>query len=125
MYNHTIINSYTDDAGMVVNVATKFTGQTVSGYDGTIAALATNVLVEVAFAIADLQSLCIWSDTNLTIKTNSSTSPTQTINLLASVPIVWGTGLGSADPITADVTALYVTNAASNLANFKVRALTS
>jgi hypothetical protein len=125
MFNHSITHGYTDDGGNVFNSIIKFTGQTEAGYDGTIAANATDFLIDIAFPITGLQSLCIWSDTNLTVKTNSSSSPVQTIALLANVPISWGAGTGATDPITAAVTSLYVTNATANPAKFKVRALST
>src|ERR1700746_567894 len=125
MFNHTIIDSYTDDAGAVFSTSNKFTGQTEAGYDGTIAANATNFAIDIAFPITGMQCVCLWSDTNLTVMTNSSSSPAQTINLLANVPVEWGTGMGTTNPITAAVTSLYVTNATANPAKFKVRALST
>jgi hypothetical protein len=125
MFNHAITNGYSDGAGTVVNAVTKFTGQTEAGFDGTIAANATDSAIAIAFPVTGLQSLCIWSDTNLVVKTNNATTPGQTINVLANVPIQWGTGMGATDPITAAVTSLYVTNATANPAKFKVRALST
>lgn len=124
MFNHAIIDSYTDDAGAVFSTSNKFTGQTEAAYDGTIAANATNFAIALAFPVTGLQSVCIYSDTNLTVMTNSSSSPAQTINLTANVPIEWGVGMGT-NPITAAVTQLFVTNATANPAKFKVRALST
>ena len=125
MFNHTIIDSYTDDAGAVFNAANKFTGQTEAAYDGTIAANATNFAIALAWPVTGAQSLCIYSDTNLTVLTNSTTTPGNTINLLANVPVEWGTGMGATNPITVAVTQLFVTNATANPAKFKVRALST
>jgi hypothetical protein len=125
MFNHTIIDSYTDDAGAVFSTSNKFTGQTEAGYDGTIAANATDFFIDIAWPTTGAQSLSLWSDTNLTVKTNSNTAPVQTINLLANVPVEWGTGMGTTNPITAAVTSLYVTNGTANPAKFKVRALST
>jgi hypothetical protein len=124
MFTHTIIDSYTDDAGSAFNASNKFTGQTEAAYDGTIAANATDSYIDIAWPTTGAQSLCLWSDTNLTVKTNSSTAPVQTIALLANVPLEWGTGMGT-NPITSAVTSLYVTNATANPAKFKVRALSA
>ena len=125
MFNHTIIDSYTDDAGAVFSTSNKFTGQTEAAYDGTIAGTTTDQLIDLAFPTTGLQCVCLWSDTNLTVKTNSNTSPAQTINLLANVPVEWGTGMGGTNPITAAVTSLYVTNGTANPARFKLRSLST
>ena len=62
---------------------------------------------------SQVQALLISSTGALTIKTNSSTSPTQTITLVANQPVIWKTGEGSC-PITADVTDIYVTNSGAS-----------
>jgi hypothetical protein len=124
MFTHTIIDSYTDDAGAAFSSSNKFTGQTEAAYDGTIAASATDFLIDIAWPTTGAQSLCIYSDTNLTVKTNSSTAPVQSLSVIANVPIEWGVGMGT-NPITSAVTTLYVTNATANAAKFKVRALST
>ena len=125
MFTHTITTNYNDDSGLVVTQANKYTGQTEAAYDGTIAANATNFLIDLAWPLTGMQALLIWSDTNLTVLTNSSSSPAQTINVTANIPIKWGAQEGNANPITAAVTSLYVSNATVNAAKFKVRALTT
>lgn len=126
MFTHTITLGYVDDAGLVPgNVANKYTGQNKSSWSGSISASTNNQLIDLAFPITGLQSLWIWSDTNLTILTNSTTSPGQTINLVANVPLYFGSGLGVTNPITVAVTALYVTNGTVNPAKLEVRALSA
>jgi len=125
MFTHIITNSYSDDAGPVISAPLKHTGQVEAGYDGTIAANATDALIDIAFPLTGLQSVCLWSDTNLTVKTNNATTPGQTLSLLAGVAVQWGAGSGATNPITAAVTSLYVTNATAAAAKFKVRALST
>jgi hypothetical protein len=68
------------------------------------------------------------SDQAVTVKTNSSGSPTNTFVLAAGVPLQF---FVTADPawrdsngtIVADITALYVTNAGGTAANFQIRSL--
>ena len=125
MFTHTINISYVDDAGLVPTaVANKYNGQNKASYSGSIAASTTDQYIDMAFPTTGAQSLWMWSDTNLTVKTNSSTVPAQTINLLANTPVYWGTGLGT-NPITAAVTALYVTNATAAAAKIEVRTLSA
>jgi len=125
VFTHTIIDSYTDSGGAVFSSSNAFNGQTMAAYDGTIAANTTDFAIDIAWPVTGAQSLCLWSDTNLTVKTNNNTTPVQTLSLLANVPIEWGTGMGSTNPITTAVTQLYVTNATANPAKFKVRALST
>jgi hypothetical protein len=126
MFTHTINISYVDDAGMVPGaVGNKYNGQNKSSWSGSIAATTTDQFIDLAFPTSGMQSIWIWSDTNLTVKTNSSSSPTQTIALVANTPVYWGTGLGLTNPITAAVTSLYVTNATANAAKFELRALST
>ncbi len=59
-----------------------------------------------------MQSLYLYSDVALTIKSNSSASPAATINLPAAEALIWPNG-GAANPFGAtDVTALYITGPA-------------
>ena len=125
MFTHTITTNYSDNGGLVVAQPNVYTGQTQASYDGTIAANATNFLIDLAWPLTGMQALLIWSNINLTVLTNSSSSPAQTINVTANIPIKWGAQEGNANPITAAVTSLYVTNATANPATFKVRALTT
>lgn len=93
------------------------TGNTVGGneiaIDVTIPASQTNLLFAISFLVAGLQSFLLVASTNLTIKTNSSTTPGNTINLTAGIPLCWYAGCGFANPFTVDVTAWYLTNSTS------------
>ena len=123
MFNHTITTGYADEGGNVQTVVTKYTGQTEVGFDGTITAGSTNAPVNLAWQHAPMQSFMLWSDQALTVKTNSSTAPVQTIALAGNQEITWGTGQAGTNPITTDVTALFVTNAGSVDSKFKLRVL--
>lgn len=123
MFNHSITTTYNDDSGVVQTVLNKFTGTTEVGYDGTINAGTTDFEIDIGWKISTNQSLMMWSDQALTVKTNSSTTPGQTISLAANVMLEWGVGLGEINPITVDVTKLFVTNAGTTNAKLKMRAL--
>jgi hypothetical protein len=73
------------------------------------------------------QAICLmlWADQPVTVEVNSSTSPAQTINLAANQMMQFGVGTGLTNPFTVDVTKLFVTNAGTANANFKVRVLTA
>ena len=90
--------------------------------DAGIAANATVAEVVVPIDISKTLMLLLSSDTDMTLKTNSSGSPTDTITLTGGVPIFWQTGMPNC-PITADVTKFFVANGAA-AGTLKIRVLT-
>lgn len=83
----------------------------------------TNKEVDVAFALAKLKAIYLYASQDVTVKTNSTGSPDDTISLVAEKPLVWYTGGSFANPFTADVTKLYITNASGSDATVRLRAL--
>lgn len=91
--------------------------------DVAVADGATALQANLAVDISALKSLYISSDQNLTVKTNSSGSPDDTLTIKANSPLIWTPDCGFACPLTEDVTALYLANAAGEDATLKVRLL--
>lgn len=79
-------------------------------YDGSLAANQTDALVAAAIDVSQIVGLYMYSDADLTIQTNSGSSPADTINLDGGTPLVWIKDQGTTCPLTTDVTALYLTN---------------
>lgn len=115
MFTHRITQTYNDDAGVASTVQSSYTGAQIDGFDGVIPVSATNQPISVAFAVASMQSILIYASQACTLKTNSSSSPTQTITMTAGQQINWGNNFSAANPITADVTSMFVTNPSSTL----------
>jgi hypothetical protein len=88
--------------------------------DDSIAGNTTNRQILFAIDVSELQAIVIFSDSNITVKTNSSSSPTDTISILAGIPYIWVKDEYETCKITADVTALFVTNANASAASFKM-----
>ncbi len=87
-------------------------------FQKTIAAAASNVQYIFPIDFSQLQFVWIKGENAMTIKTNSSGSPTDTITLVAGVAKVWKTGDASGNPFTADVTlagGLFVTSTLGGL----------
>lgn len=93
---------------------------------------ATQLDVTVANAVTDgqhafmvertgMKSFFVSSDQDVTIKTNNSGAPIDTLTVKANKPIVWMDGIGIA-PITADITSLFITNASGSAASIKILA---
>lgn len=125
MFNHKVIQTYADDSGTVQSVQLSLTGQNNAGFDGTVPATTTGFLIDMAVPHTTIQAMELYSSQAVAIKTNSDTSPAQTFNLAAGQMLMWGVGSYTANPITADITAVYVDNAGANPATVKIRFLTS
>ena len=87
------------------------TGSSEANVDETLA-IGTNVQVNLAIDVSALKSLYIKASTACTIKTNSSGSPDDTLVLTAGQVISWHNLMSADNPLTVDVTKIYVTNAA-------------
>ncbi len=122
-FTHKVNTSYSTDEGPVVSSFDTQTGNTEVGFDGTIAATTDNIEVDIGFAHTPTKALEFWSSTALTVKTNSSSSPTQTISLTANQALIWTVAHPESNPITADVTKLFLSNDTSGIATVKIRVL--
>lgn len=67
-----------------------------------------------------IKAMYLVSDQDVTLETNSASSPIDTIALKANVPLIWTEDDDFDCPISADVTMLYITNAGSTEANVSI-----
>lgn len=109
--------------GVAKTVSFGITADGECDYSFQVAADATAEEHVVEFTNAKLQQIFISSDQPITIKTNSSGSPQDTLNVAANVPFLWSAGGGFASPFAGNVTALYIANPASVAANLVVSLL--
>lgn len=120
---HTRTNTYKDASSNVLGTAESIsTGVRENNIDIALV-IGTDVSVPYTATRANILSLCLLSDVDLTLETNSGSSPQETISLKAGVAKTWtlaGEGL-AACPFSGNVTGLFATNAAA--ANLKVRTL--
>jgi hypothetical protein len=79
--------------------------------------------VDFDFVVARLQSIFIKSDQDVTLETNSSSAPTNTIALKANKPLIWYVGSYYANLFTADVTRMFFTNAGATAARVEIEAI--
>lgn len=119
-FTHTLGVTYTTDAGTTKSTTATYTADTQVANNTPIVANSTNYEIDLSWKYSTIKACVLYCDTALTVKTNSSGSPTDTITLAAGVQKIYtfdskvGTGTNL---FTADVTKIYVTNstAASNL----------
>ena len=74
--------------------------------DIALTGVSTNVLIAATVPLAGLKAVVISATAPCTLKTNSSSAPADTFNLVANSPIIWTAGVGGA-PFSADISALY------------------
>lgn len=123
MFTNKLTIIHTDENGVAIPRTITRSGPGSLKKDVVINDAVSNQALTIAFNYADLEMFEIVSDRDITLKTNSSGSPTQTISLVAGVPLVWFTGAPWSNPFTANVTAMYLTNASGQQANVLMRYL--
>ena len=83
----------------------------------------TDLEVAITIDADQIKSLYIVSDQAVTLETNSGSAPDDTFSLVANKPLQWTTGDYHSNPITADVTSIFLTNSSGEAATVKVRLL--
>lgn len=123
---HTILRSYKDQGPSAIQKSDSISGNSENNIDDSVA-IAANHLIAWTATRANLLSVCLSSDVAVTVYTNAASggSPTDTIPLTAGQVLTWvlATDGLSKCPFSANVTAIYVTNASASVAAFKIRAL--
>lgn len=116
MFTHTHIRGITA-AGLSITKRAEVTGEQEINISASVSAGTTNGLHALTIDVSQLKSLFIVADGDLTLETNSGSSPANTITLQANEPFAWATGVDGTlrdtggTAITTDITGLYVTNA--------------
>ena len=75
--------------------------------------------IDLAVDVSQIKSFAIYSDKEVTLKTNDLSAPAQTLTLKAKVALGWNTDDPAANPLTVDITKFFLTNA--GLADAKVK----
>lgn len=123
MPTHTIGQTYSTDAGQITSTTDQFNSNTDVNITEVVPATTTNMQFDIVITVANIKSMVLYSDQAMTLKTNSTSSPANTITLAARKQVVWNTDHAEAKPFTANVTAIYATNATATDATLKVRVL--
>ena len=84
----------------------------------TIADGQTDVEIDFGIDVSELQVFAMQSTVDMTVKTNSSSSPQETFNITANKPVFWI--VGEAAIFAGDVSSLFVTNASGNSGNLEI-----
>lgn len=113
---HRVSTSVRTNAGTVSTEAYTLTGDHEYNYEIQDKTTGTDTQVDMVIDVSTIQSLVISTSVDMLLETNATNaSGGNSLSLLAGKALVWNTQiedtLGTACPLTADVTTLYVTNA--------------
>lgn len=122
-FTDSISISYTGNGKSVSTPVGSYTGSKDAGIATVIPAGSTNLALAIVFTYAGIQSLVMSTDQDLTVKVNSSTTPTETFTIKKTAGLVWGSDYANASPFGHDVTTFYVTNSGVTDAKFNFRVL--
>ena len=100
-----------------------FTGDSQLTIQQDVPASTTDQEILAAIDISLAKMVMIMSSQDVTIKTNNSATPADTLAMTANVPRVWRSGDYNAIFLTADVTKFYITNATASTATVQILAL--
>ena len=117
---HTLVLALTSPTGQV-SANLQFTASAIGEFDEVVPPTTTDMPFSVAIDISQVKCIYILSDQDVLLETNSSSSPTNTINLKANQPYLWYVNAYDTCKITADVTSAFFTNAGATQANVKMR----
>jgi len=119
---HTIQTTW-ENGTSAVSTRKQVTSDSEINVDVVIASATTNGQIVCAIDISELKSIVLNSTKDVTVKTNDGSTPDDTFTLKANNPLVWNNESPTANPFSADITDLYVTNASGADATVQVRAL--
>jgi hypothetical protein len=112
-YKQSVVGA--DSPGFAETVLT-YSGSGAGGFlDETAVGSGTNggiTPVSCAIDVSQVKSFWIKSSADVTLKTNSSSAPTNTLALKAGIPYEWNTDSYDTFKLTGDVTSMFLVNAA-------------
>ena len=112
-FTDSTIISYKTGSGVVSLSSIDESGSQRDDSPVTVPANTSNYHAPRSVDVSQLISFLIYSSQNVTVKTNSSSSPAQTFTLVAGIGLTWNNANGQSNPLTTDITDLYITNAGS------------
>ena len=121
-FTHTILQRVTVENRNIAKTIEVEAGA-LSSLSESIADAATNLPVAFTLDVSATKSFLIVSDQAVTVKTNSSGAPANTLVLVAGVPYIWHSSSYDTFKLTIDVTSLFVTNASGFAATLEIEAL--
>ena len=107
----------------VGGVAVSYSADSEVIIDADVADSVTDGLHALVLDVTQIKAIIIVSDKAVTLEFNDSGTGVPTIVLVANVPYIWSTSSYDTLLLTADVTALYITNASGSTARVRLYVL--
>lgn len=111
MFTHTHSATVQTPSRSVVGLNVAVTAEGHNERVVTVPDASTDLQIELPIDVTEMKSLVMKATVDMTIETNDGITPTDTIALKAGEVLKWKTGGYFTNPLSADVTDLYVTNA--------------
>ena len=121
-FTHTIVESVST-AGRTLTRQNSYSGDSEPSISKPIPDQSTDYEIQFALDVSKTGLIYIVSDQDVTLETNSGSSPDNTVNLKAGVPYIWTEDSYHAPLLTVDVTALFITNTSGAAAQLEIEAL--
>ena len=102
--------------GQTTTSSTTYTSTASTSIEETIADSVTDQLMVVTIDVSAVKCLYLVSTAAVLVETNSSSSPVDTITLVANKPYIFHTDSYDTFKFGTDVTAIYLTNASGSAA---------
>jgi len=122
-YTHTTGITYTTNAGRLASTTVVKTADTELGIQDTIGANGGVTHFIIGVDVSELESFCLFSDQDVTVYENANNNSVLQIDLAANVMYTWNSSSTAANPLSVDVTGLYVHNDGTAVANIKFQFL--
>lgn len=116
------INKRVVTPNQTIDLAQTYTGSLGLTLDETAAQSATTQFF-IAIDVSAVKAFVVTSDKAVTLKTNSSGSPDNTLALVANKPYEWNTDSYDTFKLTTDVTSIYVVVAGGSAARIQLEAI--
>lgn len=120
-FQHTLTKTWKNSDGKTLQRSVQRTFPGEINKAASVANGVSNQLVPVTINLADMGMYYITSDVDVTLKTNSSGSPTDNFLLKAGKALEWEDEGYFANKFTGNITAIYLTNASGQQANVEIR----
>lgn len=121
MFTHKVGVTYSNDAGTITSTTDTYLVDSEVNLDEVVAAGQTNKEYDISITQANIKTMVLMSTQPVTLKTNSTSAPQETIVLVANKQLVWTLDHIEAKFFAGNITKFYVTNGGSVDATLKFR----
>lgn len=109
--------------GESIKQSVSYSADARDGRQVTVPDSTTDQQVDIGIDVSTIEAIYMLSDQDIAVETNNGTTPDDTISLAANKPYVWTADGYFANPFSADITALFLTNASGAAADFQLEVL--